>query len=180
MEESDPKIFLEELNKEKEIIEKYIKQLEESIIDNETKYLQSTVNGGNVLRGWEHIFTSKSNKIHMGNQIKKTHISNNEKLFSQTFDFDKINEDITNENDKHHHLSQSVSINNSNNNLKLEENANKNIKINNSLNINNINNISNVNGNTNKSTHNKSKKFLRKKRNNSNHNEINQNDKQDT
>ena len=92
MEESDPKIFLEQLNKEKEIIEKYIKQLEESIIDNETKYLQSTVNGGNVLRGWEHIFTSKSNKIHMGNQIKKTHISNNEKLFSQTFDFDKINE----------------------------------------------------------------------------------------
>ena len=173
MDESDPKTFLEELNKEKEIIEKYIKQLEESIIDNETKYLQSTVNGGNVLRGWEHIFTSKSNKIHMGNQIKKTHISNNEKLFSQTFDFDKINEESINNNEKHHHASQSVSMNNSNTNLKLEENPNKNI--NSSNNINNIN----INGNTNKQIHNRSKKFLKKKRNNTN-NETNQNDKQDT
>ena len=65
MDESDPKKFLEELQKEKRTIEKYIKQLEDSIIDNETKYLQSTVNGGNILRGWEHIFTSKSNKIHI-------------------------------------------------------------------------------------------------------------------
>ena len=166
MDESDPKTFLEELNKEKELIEKYIKQLEESIIDNETKYLQSTVNGGNVLRGWEHIFTSKSNKIHMGNQIKKTHISNNEKLFSQTFDFDNINEELINNNEKHHHHpSQSVSMNNSNTNLKLEENSNKN--------LNSSNNI-NINGNTNKQIHNRSKKFLKKKRNNAN-NESNQN-----
>ena len=164
MDESDPKIFLEELNKEKEIIEKYIKQLEESIKDNETKYLQSTANGGNVLRGWEHIFTSKSNKIHMGNQIKKTHISNNEKLFSQTFDFEKMNDELFNENEKHHHASQSVSMNVSNN---------KNISA--SLNASNIN----INGNINKSSHNRNKKFLKKKRNNSN-SEINQNEKQDT
>ena len=173
MEESDPKIFLEQLNKEKEIIEKYIKQLEESIIDNETKYLQSTVNGGNVLRGWEHIFTSKSNKIHMGNQIKKTHISNNEKLFSQTFDFEKMNDELFNENEKHHHASQSVSMNVSNNNLKLEESNNKNISS--SLNASNMN----INGNINKSSHNRNKKFLKKKRNNTN-TELNQNDKQDT
>ena len=89
MGENDPKIFLEELHREKNAIEKYIKQLEESIYDNETKYLQSTANSGNILRGWEHIFTSKSNKIHMGNQCKKTHISNSERLFSQIFEFDK-------------------------------------------------------------------------------------------
>ena len=105
MEETDPKNFLEELLKEKKTIEKYIKKLEESIYDNETKYLQNTVNGGNILRGWEHIFTSKSNKIHMGNQCKKNHFSNNERLFSQTYEFDKnipeettiINEKITNQ-----------------------------------------------------------------------------------
>ena len=48
MEDIDPKAFLEELQKEKKIIEKYIKQLEDSIIDNETKYLLSTVNNGNI------------------------------------------------------------------------------------------------------------------------------------
>ena len=173
MSENDPKIFLEELHKEKKTIEKYIKQLEESIKDNETKYLQSTANGGNVLRGWEHIFTSKSNKIHMGNQIKKTHISNNEKLFSQTFDFEKMNDELFNENEKHHHASQSVSMNVSNNNLKLEESNNKNISS--SLNASNMN----INGNINKSSHNRNKKFLKKKRNNTN-TELNQNDKQDT
>ena len=160
MDESDPKIFLEELNKEKELIEKYIKQLEDSIKDNETKYLQSTANGGNVLRGWEHIFTSKSNKIHMGNQIKKTHISNNEKLFSQTFDFDKNLDETINENDKHHHLgqSQSVSVNNSTTNLKLEENNNK------SINGSNLNNA-HVNGIVPKNNSNKRKKYLNRKRN---------------
>ena len=94
MEDIDPKVFLEELQKEKKIIEKYIKQLEDSIIDNETKYLLSTVNNGNILRGWEHIFTSKSNKINIGTQVKKTYISNNEKLFSQTFDFEKYQDEI--------------------------------------------------------------------------------------
>ena len=176
MDESDPKNFLEQLNKEKEIIEKYIKQLEESIKDNETKYLQNTVNGGNILRGWEHIFTSKSNKIHMGNQInnkKPPHTSNSEKLFSQTFDFDKNIEEIINDNEKHHHVSQSVSVNTSNNNLKLEENNNKNI----SGSVNNIN----ANGNVNKNTNHKHKKMLslKRKRNNIN-SESNQNDKQDT
>ena len=84
MAESDPKNFLEELHKEKKTIEKYIRQLEESIIDNETKYLQNTVNGGNILRGWEHIFTSKSKFPHNINPIKKPKISNNERVFSQT------------------------------------------------------------------------------------------------
>ena len=130
-----PKIFLEELDKEKKIIEKFIKQLEDSIIDNETKYLVSTVNNGNILRGWEHIFTSKSNKIQNGIQVKKTHISNNEKLFSQTFDFEKNQENTINNEDKH------ASTNNTSNNLRLEENrkhfgANINIKVDGNVNIN--------------------------------------------
>ena len=122
MEEIDPKIFLEELQKEKKIIEKHIKQLENSIIDNEAKYLLSTVNSGNILRGWEHIFTSKSNKINIGIQVKKAHISNNEKLFSQTFEFDKNPEEINNHSNKYltsHHAS--------NNNLRIDENKNINV-----------------------------------------------------
>ena len=89
MDENDPKKFLEELYKEKSLIMENIKKLEESIKDNETKYLTDTVNGGNILRGWEHIFTTKATKNYMGNQPKKTHISNAERLFSQTFEFDK-------------------------------------------------------------------------------------------
>ena len=161
MSENDPKIFLEELHKEKKTIEKYIKQLEESIYDNETKYLQSTVNGGNILRGWEHIFTSKSNKIHMGNQCKKTHISNNERLFSQTFDLDKnITEELSNTNDK-------IITQNTTNNI----------------NTNNIKNESPKNNNTtNITTNHKHKKAIRqslglkRKRNNLN-NDLSQNDK---
>ena len=177
MDESDPKKFLEELKEEKELIEKYIKQLQESIKDNETKYLQNTSNGGNILRGWEHIFTSKANKMNMGNPVKKTHISNNEKLFSQTFDFDKINDELLNHNEKHHNQSQSVSVNNSNTNLKLEENNNKNI--NTSVNMSNMSNMSNINmnGTMNKNNAiNKRKKYLNKKRNA----EANINNKQET
>ena len=131
MDESDPKNFLEELHKEKKTLEKYIRQLEESITDNETKYLQNTVNGGNILRGWEHIFTSKSNKIHMGNQCKKNHILNNERLFSQTFEFDKnAPEEIINTTDKI--ITQTNSINNNTNNIKSESPKN--------INTQNINN----------------------------------------
>ena len=160
MAESDPKNFLEELHKEKKTIEKYIRQLEESIIDNETKYLQNTVNGGNILRGWEHIFTSKSNKIHMGNQgNKKNHISNNERLFSQTFEFDKNSDENQTATDKI--ITQANTINNNNNNIKIESPKN-----NNAPNINN--------------TH-KHKKAIRQslglKRKRNNNNDFSQNDK---
>ena len=112
MDESDPKIFLEELQKEKKTIEKYIKKLEDSIYENETKYLQNTVNGGNILRGWEHIFTSKSNKIHMGNQCKKTHISNNERLFSQIYK-DSQEENLNNDKLGIQTMSTNINSNNS-------------------------------------------------------------------
>ena len=161
MSENDPKIFLEELHKEKKTIEKYIKQLEESIYDNETKYLQSTVNGGNILRGWEHIFTSKSNKIHMGNQCKKTHISNNERLFSQTFEFDKnLSEELSNTNDK-------IITQNTINNINTNNIKNESPKNNTNLNI------------TNNHKHKKQIRQslgLKRKRNNLN-NDLSQNDK---
>ena len=134
MDESDPKIFLEELHKEKKTIEKYIKQLEDSIIDNENKYLLSTVNGGNILRGWDHIFTAKSNKIHMGNSNKGTKIPNNERLFSQTFEFDKnIPEEIINTLDKIASQPSSNNVTNTNSTTNMESpksNSNTNINTN--------------------------------------------------
>ena len=175
MDEGDPKKFIEELYKEKDLIIENIKKLEESIKDSETKYLQDTVNGGNILRGWEHIFTTKSTKNYMGNQPKKTHISNAERLFSQTFEFEKNIEDLINDTDKHHHhISQSVSVHTSNTNLKLEESSNKHAVAN--VNINNIN----VNGNTNNKTINRKKKMIgiKHKRNMVN-SDSNSNDKQE-
>ena len=56
---------------------------------------------GNIFRGWEHIFTSKPNKLNIGIQVKKAHISNNEKLFSQIFEIQQenlINNDNKNNN----------------------------------------------------------------------------------
>ena len=98
---TESKIFFEELNKEKKAIEKNIKQMEDSIKDNEIKYLLNTFNVGNIFRGWEHIFTSKPNKLNIGIQVKKAHISNNEKLFSQIFEIQQenlINNDNKNNN----------------------------------------------------------------------------------
>ena len=175
MDEGDPKKFIEELYKEKDLIIENIKKLEESIKDSETKYLQDTVNGGNILRGWEHIFTTKSTKNYMGNQPKKTHISNAERLFSQTFEFEKNIDDLINDTDKHHHhISQSVSVHTSNTNLKLEESSNKHLVAN--VNINNIN----VNGNTNNKTINRKRKMIgiKHKRNIAN-SDSNSNDKQE-
>ena len=100
-ETTESKIFFEELNKEKKAIEKNIKQMEDSIKDNEIKYLLNTFNVGNIFRGWEHIFTSKPNKLNIGIQVKKAHISNNEKLFSQIFEIQQenlINNDNKNNN----------------------------------------------------------------------------------
>ena len=77
--------------------------MEDSIKDNEIKYLLNTFNVGNIFRGWEHIFTAKPNKLNIGIQVKKAHISNNEKLFSQIFDIQQenlINNDNKNNNTK--------------------------------------------------------------------------------
>ena len=154
-ETTESKIFFEELNKEKKAIEKNIKQIEDSIKDNEIKYLLNTFNVGNIFRGWEHIFTSKPNKLNIGIQVKKAHISNNEKLFSQIFDIQRENL-INNENKN-------------NNNLR----TNKNYK--------SLNGTSNDSGNSNNYKNNKRKiktfkSFIGLKRNRNNINkEKNQN-----
>ena len=165
MAENDPKIFIEELTREKKIIEKCIKQLEDSIRENETKYLQSTVNTGNILRGWEHIFTSKSNKTY-GAQIKKPHISNNEKLFSQTFEFD--NDEITENKNMNHNNDINHNHSHAHNEIKVEEsNKSLNDNLNNNNGIKNINIVS-TNNHKNKRTIKNSLGQKRKRNNNIN------------
>ena len=123
-ETTESKIFFEELNKEKKAIEKNIKQIEDSIKDNEIKYLLNTFNVGNIFRGWEHIFTSKPNKLNIGIQVKKAHISNNEKLFSQIFDIQQENL-INNDNKNNNNLRTNKNYKGLNGTANENSNSNK-------------------------------------------------------
>ena len=58
--EDSPEKFITLLKNKRYDVEKQLKKIDKIIYDNETKYLEETVNGGNIFRGWEHIFTSKS------------------------------------------------------------------------------------------------------------------------
>ena len=75
----------QEMKQKKTELEANILKIEKFIYDQETRYLESTVSSGNILKGWEHFFTSKSK---IPNAViasgKKTRISNNERVFSQT------------------------------------------------------------------------------------------------
>ena len=123
-ETTESKIFFEELNKEKKAIEKNIKQIEDSIKDNEIKYLLNTFNVGNIFRGWEHIFTSKPNKLNIGIQVKKAHISNNEKLFSQIFEIQQENL-INNDNKNNNNLRTNKNYKGLNGTANENSNSNK-------------------------------------------------------
>ena len=77
-------IALQNLKNRKLEIEKAINKLNKLIYDNETKYLEETANGGNIFRGWEHVFTSKPKTQINTNTNKRPRISSHERLFSQT------------------------------------------------------------------------------------------------
>jgi len=82
--DDSPKKFITFLNNKRTEVENQIKKIDKIIYDNETKYLEATANGGNIFRGWEHIFTSKSKFPHNLNAVKRPRISNNERVFSQS------------------------------------------------------------------------------------------------
>ncbi len=84
MNDDSPKKFISLLNNKRIEVENQLRKTDKIIYDNETKYLEATANGGNIFRGWEHIFTSKSKFPHNLNSIKRPRISNNERMFSQT------------------------------------------------------------------------------------------------
>lgn len=80
----DKSKFHQEMIARKSEIEAYLKKLDNIIYENETKYLENTVTTGNVLKGWEQIFTSKSKIPHGVSGGKRFRILNNERIFSQT------------------------------------------------------------------------------------------------
>lgn len=83
--EEKSKVVYEIIGKKNEV-ESYLKKLEKAIYDNETKYLESTQTIGNVIKGWEQIFTAKSKISAQAavNGPKRTKFSNNERVFSQS------------------------------------------------------------------------------------------------
>jgi hypothetical protein len=81
-----PKI-LQEITSKRNELENYLKKLEKSIYDCESKYLEGSQNTGNIIKGWDHIFTAKSklpSAATAQSLLKRTKFSNNERIFSQT------------------------------------------------------------------------------------------------
>jgi hypothetical protein len=81
MSENDEKMFLADVASKIQELESHRKSLDSSIYKKETSYLESTQSCGNILRGWDQFFTTKSK---IGGIPKKTKFSFNERLFSQS------------------------------------------------------------------------------------------------
>ena len=125
--EDSPEKFITLLKNKRYDVEKQLKKIDKIIYDNETKYLEETVNGGNIFRGWEHIFTSKSKFPHNINSIKKPRISNNERLFSQSnINNNYLKNDIIGVNNINKNNDLSNSSNQNNNNLIQRNSINNN------------------------------------------------------
>lgn len=59
-----------ELLDKRSILENDLRNLEKSIYDLETRYLEETATTGNILRGWEGYMLSKNSKINQTNARK--------------------------------------------------------------------------------------------------------------
>lgn len=84
--DNDDKKILNEITSKKIEVENYIKRLDSHIYDLENKYLESTQNIGNILKGWDQIFASKPKNLpsSLNPTNKKQKFSNNERIFSQS------------------------------------------------------------------------------------------------
>jgi hypothetical protein len=84
------------LSQKRSEIESYLKNLDRYVYEAESKYLESTQNLGNVLKGWDQIFNTKPRNIPQAiNPTKKTKFSNNERLFSQSsFNNNQLKDDF--------------------------------------------------------------------------------------
>jgi len=109
-------ITLQNLKNRKLEIEKAINKLNKLIYDNETKYLEETANGGNIFRGWEHVFTSKPKTQINTNTNKRPRISSHERLFSQT--------DSTFQNKEENNNLLGLKVGNLSNNVQNNNNSN--------------------------------------------------------
>ena len=83
MSENEKKIELSQIKSHLKKIDELKKRLNELIENCETHYLEETSGSGNILKGWEHIFTSKAKNCHINGMLKKSKVNDNERLFSQ-------------------------------------------------------------------------------------------------
>ncbi|CAD8068089.1 unnamed protein product [Paramecium sonneborni] len=73
----------QELVDKKAFLDSELKNLERSIFDNETKYLEETAFTGNVIKGWDGYLSMKNTKLNSGLQ-KKGKTNQNDRIFSQS------------------------------------------------------------------------------------------------
>jgi hypothetical protein len=83
--DNDDKKLLNEIVSKKNEVENYVRKLDTHIYDLENKYLESTQNIGNILKGWDQFFTTKPKNLpsSLNPTNKKLKFSNNERIFSQ-------------------------------------------------------------------------------------------------
>jgi chromatin modification-related protein EAF6 len=85
--QDDNNKILFEINQKKQEIRDDIDKIEKCIFDLETKYLEITQHNGNIIKGWEQTFNTKS-KINaqtiQNTLIKRQKFSSNERIFSQS------------------------------------------------------------------------------------------------
>ncbi|CAD8063408.1 unnamed protein product [Paramecium sonneborni] len=73
----------QDLFEKKGILENDLKNLEKSIFDEETRYLEETGHIGNVIKGWEGYLSMKNQKLN-GNLQRKGKINPQDRIFSQS------------------------------------------------------------------------------------------------
>jgi hypothetical protein len=83
----DENKFSHDINIKKQEIKEDLEKIEKYVYDLETKYLEITQNNGNILKGWEQNFNTKS-KINtqsiQNTLIKRQKFSTTERIFSQS------------------------------------------------------------------------------------------------
>ena len=82
---SDEKIS-NEINLKLKEIDDDIKNINKYIFSIESEYLNTTSMSGNIIKGWEQLFSAKPKLSNSTNYLnnKRVKVSNNERLFSQT------------------------------------------------------------------------------------------------
>jgi hypothetical protein len=83
--DNDDRKLQSEITQKKNEVENYIRKLDSHIYDLESKYLESTQNIGNIIKGWDQFFTTKPKSLpsSLNPTTKKLKFSNNERIFSQ-------------------------------------------------------------------------------------------------
>ena len=83
----DESKFIYEINHKKQEIKDDLEKIEKYIYDLETKYLEISQLNGNIIKGWEQNFNTKS-KINtqsiQNTLVKRQKFSTNERIFSQS------------------------------------------------------------------------------------------------